>query len=107
MAILVERSGKETVMSLGDAEGCALSVSRSRKVWDEPFPFERTSSSFFDGPRFHFAEDVFVLVDDGKYHYSHTYPPDRPLVEALAMVGGAAGALERSKALAHCVGYPR
>ena len=35
------------------------------------------------------------LDDDGKYHYSHTYPPDRPLVEALAMVGGAAGALER------------
>lgn len=92
MAILVERSGKETEVPVPD--GC-LSVTRARKVWDEPFPLLRTAATFFDGPKFHFVEDQFVLHVDGRFHFWAT-SDDRTLAESIAMVGGAAGAMERA-----------
>ena len=97
--ILVERSGKETTLE-GEFEG-ATWILRARKVWDESFPLVRTSSSIWDPPKYHYVRDHHRLEYNGifRYVYSHTEPPDRPLAESIAMVGGAAGAMKLREAL--------
>ena len=76
-SILVERNGKET--EVGPVDPGCITVIRARKIWDEPFPFLRTSETFFEGPRFHYVEDCFRLQPDGRYHYEGTHPAERPV----------------------------